>query len=448
MKHALMIIILALGLMPCGFSQDFKTIDSATYRMYEQGKWQGLVDYYHENVNTEKVDYYYLRMRAGIAYYSMENYLRAIPHFQKAVAFNSSSQTAREYLYYSYLFSGQNHMADKTAKQISVEKKEEMGYDYPSFFESLRVETGLNFSNGPDQASQIDLDGQNDIYGEEAFTGNTSYSQIGITHQLSTGLSVYHAYSNFQISKDHQFVSQGEKANFDYGVKQNNYYVSPSYTLGNGLRLTGAYHYIHVGYDLPVYNTSGQGRPYRQNAIEIKDYLLHLSAGKFFDNLHLELSGSYSELNDLNQQKYGAKLSWFPYGNYKFVTGISLEYFLQNASEPNSPDKGEELIAKPFAIWSLSDDFWLKGSYTFGELYNYSEEHGFIVYNIPDKITRKAELTLNYRITPTVKIDINYRYMERKDEYLSYNSTNQEDYSLTNYNFENHYIIGGITWDF
>lgn len=448
MKQAFFILIITLGGFSLGFSQHFKTIDSATYQMYQEGKWEDLIDYYHENVEMGNADYYYLRMRVGIAYYSLENYLKAIPHFKKALAFNSSSATAKEYLYYAYYFSSQKHMADRIADRIPPDKRKGLTYEKPAFIESVRVETGLNFSDGPDQASQIDLDGQANIYGEEAFAGNTSYYQIGLSHQLSAGFSVYHAYSNFRIAKDHRFVNQSEEDHFDYDVKQYNYYVSPSYTFDNGLKLTGAYHYIYVGYNLPVYSTSGQGRPYSQTNVEIKDYLLHLSAGKFFGRLYLELSGSYSELNSLTQQKYGAELSWFAYGNYKFVPGIHLESFVQNADETSSPNEGEEVIIKSFAIWSLSDDFWLKGSYTFGELYNYSEQQGFIVYNIPDKIIRKAELTMNYRITPSVMIDINYRYMEREDEYMSYNSINEEDYSLTNYNFENHYIIGGITWDF
>lgn len=447
MKKRILIIIYLMGSFALAEAQNLRSIDQTTYQLYQQEQWEDLINYYKKNVKPEKVDYYYLRMRVGIAWYERANYLKAIPHFRKALAFNSSSVTAKEYLYYSCLFSGQRHMADKFVKRIPVDKRKTMNYESPAFFESIRFEMGVNASNGPNQASQFDLDGQASIYGEEAFTGNTIYTLIGMEHQLSSGFSIYHAYSGYRISKDHRFISQGQPRTFKYKVNQSNYYLQPTLTLNNGLKLAGAYHHIHVSYDLP-YRVAAQGNNYRKVPVEITDYLVHLSAGKYFGNMHFFLGGSYSELNDLQQQKYKAEISWYPYGNYRFVPGISLASFVQKAGDPGSANEGKELIIKPFALWSLTDNFWLRGSYTFGELYNYNEEQGFIVYNIPDKITRKAELTLNYRFNRQLTLNINYRYMEREDEFLSYNSTNQDDYSLTNYNFENHYIIGGITWDF
>lgn len=92
------------------------------------------------------------------------------------------------------------------------------------------------------------------------------------------------------------------------------------------------------------YYGAGQCRPYRQTTVEIKDYLLHLSAGKFFGKLHVELSGSYSDLNDLNQQKSGARLSWFPYGKYKLEKEGDYTKAPMNQPDDKSAKKGLEMI--------------------------------------------------------------------------------------------------------
>lgn len=447
MKKGILIIIFLMVNFALTEAQNFHSIDQTTYQLYQQERWEDLIDYYKKNVNPEKVDYYYLRMRLGIAWYEKTNYLKAIPHFRKALSFNGSSMIAKEYLYYAYLYSGQRHMADKIIKRIPLDKRKTMNHNAPAFFESFRFELGVNASNGPNLASKVDLNAEPNIGGEEAFTGNTMYTLVGMEHQFSSNFSIYHAYSSYRISKNHRFMTLDQLTAFDYKINQNNYYLKPTLTLDNGLKLKAAYHHIHVSYDLPSL-VSFEENLYEKLWIDLSDYLLYFSAGKYFGKTHIAFNGSYSELNEQQQQQYGAEISWYPYGNYTFVMGVSTAYHMQHTNDTDAPPKSDGLILKPFALWSLTDNFWLKGSYTFGELYNYQEEHGFIVYNIPDKITRKAEITLNHRLNRHLTLNINYRYMKREDDFLSYNSTNVEDYSLTNYNFENHYIIGGITWEF
>ena len=59
----------------------------------------------------QDMDFYYLRMRMGIARYNQKKYRQACGHFKHALELNQADPLALEYLYYSLLFSGQSEQA-------------------------------------------------------------------------------------------------------------------------------------------------------------------------------------------------------------------------------------------------------------------------------------------------------------------------------------------------
>ena len=63
---------------------DYQFIDSITYRYYLEKNWKELVDVSKTGLKND-IDYYYLRMRTGIAYFEQGNYLKAEKQFKKAL---------------------------------------------------------------------------------------------------------------------------------------------------------------------------------------------------------------------------------------------------------------------------------------------------------------------------------------------------------------------------
>ena len=101
---------------------NFSSLDKQTYELYLDKNWKGLVSL-GKNGLENGFDYFYLRMRIGIAYYELANYHQAISHFRKALVFNSKDQFANEYLYYSYLFSGSNADAINLSEKFTPKLK-------------------------------------------------------------------------------------------------------------------------------------------------------------------------------------------------------------------------------------------------------------------------------------------------------------------------------------
>ena len=110
MKFTLIIILLFSINLIAQDSVSYSYYDKKTYDLYLAENWKELISTtkqaFKSNYNS-----YYLQMRAGIAYYNQKNYVKAIKHLEKAREYNITP-SHREYLYYSYLYSGYTYKAD------------------------------------------------------------------------------------------------------------------------------------------------------------------------------------------------------------------------------------------------------------------------------------------------------------------------------------------------
>ena len=109
LKYSFLVGFMIFLLLPqSGFSQENTNLlktDSVTYTLYEKQQWSELIEVGEAAIKSG-IDFYYLRMRLGIARYEQHNYRHAAPHFEKALIFYPGDQLATEYLYYSFLFAG------------------------------------------------------------------------------------------------------------------------------------------------------------------------------------------------------------------------------------------------------------------------------------------------------------------------------------------------------
>ncbi len=147
------IFILFFIVYSFSFSQEVKydkTVDTKTYELFVNKKYEEML-IIADSAFDAGIDFYYLRMRAGIAYYDDKNYMSAIPHFQKALMFNGNDTIGKEYLYYSYLFSGLNTDANVLARDFPSNLKNKVGYRKPEFIKGLYTEGGYLYNGEYDE---------------------------------------------------------------------------------------------------------------------------------------------------------------------------------------------------------------------------------------------------------------------------------------------------------
>ncbi len=205
----------------------FKQVDSISYALYTQKNWTELVRFGNQ-IKNEGFNFYLLNLRLGIANYNMSNYTRSIQFFKKALKNNSVSEVAKEYLYWNYLQLGKydkaryyfNKLTPKTQDAIKKLKAKKIRY-----LDFIYTEGGINIQEQ-----------KNSGY------GNISYFNIGLSHELTPGLSIYHAY-NFQAQQ------------LDFSeYKIHRYYVMPKYLTQNGFEYTVAVNYTTLKSNIDYVN--------------------------------------------------------------------------------------------------------------------------------------------------------------------------------------------------
>ncbi len=152
MGRVMVLLLPALLSMNYAVSQqgpDFAGIDKNTYDLYMDSSWKELINA-GESALEQGVDYYYLRMRIGIAAYELEDYSKAIRHFRKALEFNSADVTAMEYLYFSYIFYGRVMEAHLLAQSFSRELRREFSYAARGAVRSFSLSSTAGFIHDTD----------------------------------------------------------------------------------------------------------------------------------------------------------------------------------------------------------------------------------------------------------------------------------------------------------
>jgi hypothetical protein len=101
--------------------------------------------------------------------------------------------------------------------------------------------------------------------------------------------------------------------------------------------------------------------------------------------------------------------------------------------------------------FKVHNNIWLEGFATLGDINNFTENNGFVVYNNPDIIKFRCGLTPIF-VFKRFDFSIHYQY-QSKEGILDVvkpqqNNGNKPPNSIITqyYNFQNHLIVGTIKW--
>lgn len=369
---------------------DFVYYNNESYKLYTNARWKELIPLAKESIETGH-DFYYMRMRLGIAYYEVGKYIQAKRQFEKALDFYPSSVDAKNYLHYCYLYLGRNQEA-RAFYNINDEK--------PKFVRSLYFEPGIKLSDGTSS------------------TRDVRYFFVGLNHELGHRISFFHGYQ--RLGAD--FVTTSTVNNgpgpggsffsteYAYTVTQNEYYASLGFLIGKGFYLIPAYHFQNVN----GWEYTGKNHVY---SIQVAKWLIRI-----------KLYGGYyhSEINELSQQQIEGGIVYYPMGNANF--------YLQTQGTGHYDNSRNNFVwFNKIGIRALPKT-WLEGFFTTGDMLNYSEANGYIVYNQLDMIKSKWGVTIN-------------QYIGKHLLFFNYTLENKEEYS-TGIPFLHHDFIMGLNITF
>ncbi|MEZ5083637.1 MAG: hypothetical protein R2750_09325 [Bacteroidales bacterium] len=455
----------------------FAEVDKVSYDLYSAQNWDSLTEF-SKVAFAEGFDYFYLRLRTGIAYFNKGNYFNAAFHLEKAYKFNKSDAVANEYLYFSLINSNRNLEAAKYAKKFNAEIKKEIGTDSTNFIRLINFETGPILSNNFSKNETNNLAGQDSLFGEQDLNGNKYYNQLGFGMNILPNVSFYVGYNNLIISKLKQIqTSDLIKTGYDtildngwyyvdtvYGrdlqLQENNYnffqhslYASAPIAAGKNWIITPSAHWLHINYKTlfayseyeyyfaQSYDTIQSVKEVfytEMDEVKVINYVLSLALNKSYSIYNFGLFGSWSDLNYLNQYQAGAKVMVFPKGNLDLYTSAKFVSAWENGDN--------RLVFELIAGSKLSEKVWGEASIAFGQMKNFNENNAYIIYNSGDEITLRAGGNFIVPLSPKVQLSLRYQYLKLQGYRNRLTSNDKLKTSTISYN--NNLLIGGLLWKF
>ncbi len=442
MGEKLAFSVLMVCLSFSGLAQDQKSMvdyDRETYQLYQAEQWKDVIAYGQKALDA-KIDFYYLRMRMGLAYYALQNYENARLHFQEALQFEPRNHNALYYLYFSNLLCGRvgearfslikmpddTRNAIKAPDQYSVSHLSgESGYFANRSFEKMRA----NIPEG-DYVSSYFLQSMN-------FNNLSGGINLGYSSNLLISVNRY----DFQ---NRQVVSSfGELSEFDHSNYQNGFYLRYGYSLPESWYGGFSYHSIKGNFNVNYYVEQTDGDYSFQDT---REEYQHSYYGAYFGKSfkYGNISANFSENSFWQGAFYqlGSSFYAYPFGNTKYYFGAAYSLII-----PQERQGKRESVYKVLAGVSLFKGLIIEGSCINGNMANWADAYGLYLFNTRLPVLTRSGLSLIYSgISNHLQVSVSVFSQNRihqSDIFYTDGSTESIETS-----FLTSSIFGGLTWIF
>lgn len=438
-KYRLSSLLLIFMVHNPGLKAQFLYYDSLTYAQYLNEDWKNLLKSSREAISKDQ-DYYYMRMRRGIAYYERNNYVLAERNFKKAELFNSIEPVCKEYIYYSKLFMGEEKDAlryyhnneEYLGKRLDIKKK-----PVTSFSIDMAYLSRLD----KDYSSNFEADEILNINGSQTITKNFRLFNFLLSHDLGKNLRVFHGGTYLGKSSYYYLQDGGNSYQADVNnIRQVQYYAGLGVYPGAKFTLVGTVHYIHYNFPDLFFGGWGMGSSYSVPGTSGNFFSGRFAVYKLFGFLKPGLGISVSNLNYKNQVQKDAHLITYPLGNRKLYT-ISSVYIID---EEYLGEKDSYLSFHNTIGFKSFGNVWFEAKVRAGESRNLVAHDGFSIYNFDEIQTGGYEFSIlvpgiekTFRLVSVISNYHNF-YIDGAGNITSLNKI--ESNSLT--------IIGEIKWNF
>ena len=415
---------------------NFPNIDKKTYEQYLNKDWKNLIKTGKKSLKND-VDFYYLQVRMGIAYYELKKFPKAVRNFENDLSENKKDNLIQEYLYFSYIYSGRYEDARVLAGNFNRKLKEKLDIsaEHPGI-SALYFETKHDINDDYKYSPEIE-----EIVSQNVVT-DQSYYNISMEHLAGDKVSIFHGYSNVGITN---LVLNIEPVNdvvlpsdYEEKISQNEYYFSLKAQIAKGTNLSGGFHYLSTKYFALDPNPVSPGRwgsststlySYRENT-----FVGSLNLSKHFLILKITGGASVSNMNLNLQVQPEFTLRLYPFGNSTFYTDSKAIYLMDFENDTQTKE--------PIFRQSLGINFlkysWFEPSLTYGNMKNYTAYNAFVANNDVDIIKQKYEALLNLGFSKgRFNVFFKYQYNIKENTFKINDIINQTEYV-------NQSITGGI----
>lgn len=389
MYRGLIIFVFLLGFgcfldaQPTGSGYETKS-----YTLYHAGNWKELITF-HDSLQKSGTDYYYLRIRSAWAHYYLEETFMALQELDAAHKFwnNPSDAVFRKKL---YLLAAEQFAADKALKYI-VNGKRKINYFPEPMIRMIKTEAGILPTNDrlASDASAL-LPSSNSILGTQDVLKQISTGSVAVQHSVIPGLGMYHEFTMMQLQREVETGWRNGFRKYPYAGNQIQYYVNAEYQTARGWKISPAYHYVYFKrINEWTESTLPPGTVRSElDTLVLNNYLLSGEVSKRIGNFKPSVCLTLGSLNFEKPIQGNASLTWYPEGNHNsFVSGSLTLHSQQNELEFIPGLTGGKRFGK---------SWFTDAGFTIGNMYNYSEYNGHLLFNISDVIQWKGFMSVKF----------------------------------------------------
>ena len=414
---------------------DYKYVETLSKTYFEQNDYKNLNKIGNLAIKHH-IDYFYLRMRLGIASYNRKNYVKATNHFEHALRFNSGDSAVVEYLYYCYVFTGNENEAMRMAKKMPKTKQNRIKTLKPKIIESVSLQGAYQINSSyTKQISETAIIPKFAL--KRDLNKSFQFYTIGLNHHFFRRFTISQSLSILDM-KNTLYPFTPIDSSFDGNTKQQQYYVMGKYSVCKNVEIGVGAQLLKTATDWVGYNTTN--KTYEIQTSNPKSHLYFYTLGLRYKYLQLSFFNGFSNLNSKTQKQYTFSLFFFPRGNTNIYIGKELTI---------QQSESVSYFAKQSMGWKLPKvPCWLEVFFANGNIKNYSEANGSVVFNGKQATLLKIGSGL---IVPLFNnkciVNVNWIY-EQKEPTLPYDysfkSFSNPRVNLLNSNHQT--FVGGITF--
>lgn len=357
--------------------------DSLTFRFYTEKRWNELLSAGNRAVKAG-YDYYYMRMRMGIAYYVKHNYVMSAIQFRKALEFNENDQAALEYLFYSYYLSGRTTMSWALMSSFYPQNRERILNESKIHKNSVTIESFLSDAGTDRILSDPDSYFFNTEPGNQIVTNYFINNALYASHIVGKNVSYFHSYTN--LIKDnylHYFDGTNTAHLLSQRIVQHQYYGSINFFTSTGWVFSPSLHLLTTGY--PLIYISATGAQKRVRSYDVRTYGLNagMAVTKSIGYVVFGAEAGYFEYNSAKNLQGTFSFMVYPLGNSDIYIGGKV------SAGKDSYASNTSIIKGLTAGFSISRKVWIEFSGLTGDMKNYSDNNGLSLYSSADILKNK-----------------------------------------------------------
>jgi hypothetical protein len=338
---------------------DFVSLDKQTYEFYLKGDYKNLEKTGNQML-SQGIDYYYLRMRMGILSFNHQRYSKAVKHFSKALVFSSLDTLSLEYIYNSFLLSGRNSDANLYLESIPWDNKS-------LYLKSIKT-SGLSelyvgsSTFGYDQT----LYTTNALMYESIAKSNNIYA--GLEYVFSSKLKGNFSYANYQ--KTGTSYSSASPLGRPLDFMQNQFYGKLTRVAFSGWEFSAFGHAALFSQPRPQ---GAMGN--RRLVSNLKtEYLAGFGVAKSGWKVRSGVDFSYSNFGKSTQLRGEGYLTYLPFGNLNL-------YFTSSGMVQTDKSWGSTYQVNQEVGFRVFKFLWMESGIASGNAFLFARDQGLLFNN-------------------------------------------------------------------